>query len=180
MSASQRARAAHLGMAFVGAATAVTALGYNTVPAAADTAADSTTVNVEVTGAITLTDLTPAFTLTGVAGTIPTTGGSPVTMRVTTNNFAGYNVTVVPAAANLIGAIPGTSDFIPANDLEVDGPSQGGAYAHLTYPTPLVVATKASASAPDGDLIINNYRITIPFVRPDTYTGTLNYVATTL
>jgi hypothetical protein len=180
MSASQKVRAARLGLAFVGAATAVTALGYHTVSALADSDSGSTTVNVEVTGAITLSDLTPAFTLTGAAGTTPTTGGSPVTMRVTTNNFSGYNVTVVPAALNLIGAIPGNGDVIPANDLEVDGPAQGGAYAHLTYPTPLVVATKASASAAGGDVILNNYRITIPFVRPDTYTGTLNYVATTL
>ena len=180
MSVSPKTRAVRLGLAFAAAATALTAVGYQTGPAVADTAADTTTVNVEVSGAITLTGLTPAFTLTGVAGSTPTTAGNPVTMTVTTNNFAGYNVTVVPAALNLIGAVPGNGDVIPANTLEVDGPAQGGAYAHLTYPTPLVVATKASASAPGGDLIINNYRITIPFVRPDTYTGTLNYVATTL
>jgi len=180
MSALRKVRAARLGLAFVGVATATTAVSHGAAPALADTASGSTTANVEVSGAITLTGLTPAFTLTGVAGSTPTTAGNPVTMTVTTNNFAGYNVTVVPAAANLIGAIPGNSDVIPANDLEVDGPAQGGAYAHLTYPTPLVVATKASASAAGGDLITNNYRITIPFVRPDTYTGTLNYVATTL
>jgi hypothetical protein len=180
MSASRNVRAARLGLAFVGAATAVTAVGYHTPPALADTASGTTTANVLVNGAITLTDLTPAFTLTGVAGSTPTTAGNPVTMTVTTNNFAGYNVSVVPAALNLIGAIPGNSDVIPSNTLEVDGPAQGGAYAHLTYPTPLVVATKASPSAPGGDTIINNYRITIPFVRPDTYSGTLDYVATTL
>jgi len=180
MTKARKARAASIGLAFVGAATAVSAVGYHTVPALADTASGSTTVHVEVTGAITLTDLTPSFTLTGAPGTTPTTGANPVTMTVTTNNFAGYNVSVVPAAANLVGAIPGNPDVIPANDLEVDGPAQGGAWAHLTYPTPLVVATKASASAPGGDTITNNYRITIPFVRPDTYSGTLNYVATTL
>ena len=180
MANTRKSRTAGVGMAFIGAATAVSAIGYHAVPAVADTASGSTTANVEVSGSITLTGLTPAFTLTGVVGSTPTTGATPVTMVVTTNNFAGYNVSVVPAAANLVGAIPGNTDVIPANSLEVDGPVQAGVYAPLAFPTPLVVATKASASAPEGDTITNNYRITIPFVRPDTYSGTLNYVATTL
>ena len=161
------------------AAAAANAVGSST-PAFADTAAGTTTANVEVTSSITLTDLTPSFTLTGAPGTTPTTGANPVTMTVTTNNFAGYNVTVVPDAVNLTPAVPGNTDVIPSNDLEVDGPAQAGTYAHLTFGAPLIVAAKASASAPAGDSITNNYRITIPFVRPDTYSGTLDYVATTL
>ena len=87
---------------------------------------------------------------------------------------------MVPSTLNLTGAISGNTDVIPSNDLEVSGPAQGGAFVHLAFGTPTVVATKASASAAGGDTITNDYRITIPFVRPDTYTGTLNYVATTL
>ncbi|MFC4589264.1 hypothetical protein [Sphaerisporangium corydalis] len=169
-----------MGIMLVGTATAVGTLGSNVLPAQADTDADTTIANVDVSSSITLTNLTPSFTLTGAPGSVPTTGATPVTMTVTTNNFAGYNVTVVPATANLVGAIPGNTDVIPSNDLEVNGPAQGAAYVHLIFGTPIVVATKASASEPDGDTITNNYRITVPFVRPDIYTGTLNYVATTL
>ncbi|MBT2226560.1 hypothetical protein [Nonomuraea sp. NEAU-A123] len=145
----------------------------------ADTDTGSTEAHVDVSSSIVLTDLTSSFTLSGAPGETVTTGATPVTMTVTTNNFAGYNVTVVPRAANLTPAISGNSNVIPSTALEVDGPAQGGAYAHLTS-NPLVVATKASPSSPGGDIITNNYRITIPFVRPDIYSGTLDYVATTL
>jgi hypothetical protein len=180
MQRTRNARFVGICLTVAGAASTLGVLTYAAAPAQADTDADSTIVNVEVSSAITLTNLTPSFTLTGAPGATVTTGATPVTMTVTTNNFAGYNVTVVPRTENLTPAIPGSTDLIPSNDLEVDGPSQGGTYAHLTFGTPLVVATKATASAPGGDPIINNYRITIPFVRPDTYTGTLDYVATTL
>ncbi|WP_198169085.1 hypothetical protein [Herbidospora daliensis] len=148
-------------------------------PAAADTATGNTEAIVVVTDEITLTELTPSFTLTGAPGAVVTTA-SPVTMRVTTNNFAGYTVTVQPTTPNLLPSIAGSTDVIPASLLEVSGPAQAGTFAPLNPGTPVVVDTKASASAPTGDIIANNYRITIPFVRPDTYTGTLNYIATTL
>lgn len=169
-----------ISLILLGTAATAGALGTAATPALADTDTGSTTANVDVTSSVLLTSLTPSFTLTGAPGSTPTTGATPVTMTVTTNNFAGYTVTVVPAAQNLVGAIAGNTDVIPANDLEVDGPVQAGTYVHLTYPTSLLVATKASASEPGGDTITNNYRITIPFVRPDIYTGTLNYVVTTL
>lgn len=157
----------------------VTAIGTLASPALADTDTGSTVANVDVSSSIVLTDLTPSFTLSGAPGETVTTGATPVTMTVTTNNFAGYTVTVVPRTANLTPAIAGNTSVIPSTSLEVQGPAQGGAYVHLTQ-GPLVVATKASASATDGDSITNNYRITIPFVRPDVYSGTLDYVATTL
>ena len=58
--------------------------------------------------------------------------------------------------------------------------TQAGTYANLIFGTPLAVAGKSSASAPDGDTISNDFRITVPAVRPDTYSGTLNYIVTTL
>jgi hypothetical protein len=180
MLTKSKMRAVHLCLAPAAAAGALTATGYLATPALADTDTGSTTANVDVSSAITLTNLTAAFTLSGSPGQTPTTGATPVTMTVTTNNFAGYNVTVVPATVNLSPAIVGNADVIPSNDLEVDGPVQNGTFVHLTFGTPIIVATKATASAPAGDAITNNYRITIPFVRPDTYTGVLNYVATTL
>jgi len=148
--------------------------------ASADTDAANTIITVTVDTAITLTALTPAFTLTGIPGETATTGATPVTMTVTTNNFAGYNVTVQAAAASLTGAAGGNTDTIPTSDIEVDGPVQAGAFAPLSDTVPLIVATKPAASAVGGDTITNNYRISIPFVQPDSYTGTLNYIATTL
>ncbi|GAA1015998.1 hypothetical protein Aple_011320 [Acrocarpospora pleiomorpha] len=179
MSTMRNARIVCLSLALTGVLT-VGALESVVSPALADTDTGNTTANIEVSSSITLTDLTASFTLTGSPGQTPTTGGTPVSMEVTTNNFAGYNVTVAPAAANLTGGIVGNTDTIPANLLQVDGPAQAGTFAPLTFGTPLVVASKASASAEGGDAITNNYRMTIPFVRPDTYTVTLNYVTNTL
>ncbi|WP_220183138.1 hypothetical protein [Sphaerisporangium album] len=163
-----------------GATTAAGVLGAGVTPALADTDTASTVVNVVVTSSITLTELTPSFTLTGAPGEVVTTGANPVRMRVTTNNFAGYTVTVAPRTAALTPSIAGNTDTIPTNLLQVNGPAQGSAYVPLSFGTPVVVATKSSASGADGDVIVNNYRITIPFVRPDTYSGILDYVATTL
>jgi hypothetical protein len=162
------------------AGAAVLGAGLSASPARADDDTGTTTVNVEVGSTIALTDLSPSFTLSGNPGDTVSTGATPVTMTVTTNNFAGYTVTVEPATANLVGAIPGNTDTVPADDLEVDGPAQGGDYENLVFGTPRTVATKASASDPDGDTVINNYRLTVPFVRDDTYSGSLNYIVTTL
>jgi hypothetical protein len=179
MSRIRKASIACACLVLAGTVTAVGTLASTVAPALADTDTDSTEVHVDVSSSIVLTDLTPSFTLSGAPGETVTTGATPVTMTVTTNNFAGYTVTVVPRTPNLTPAIPGNTDVIPSTALEVDGPAQGGAYTHLSA-TPLVVATKASPSSPDGDTITNNYRITIPFVRPDVYSGILDYVATTL
>jgi len=147
-------------------------------PAIAASDTGSTTVGVEVGSSITVSGLTPSFTLTGNPGDVATTV-TPVSMTITTNNFAGYTVTVEPATATLTGAIAGNTDTIPASDLEV-ADSVVGTFAPLIFGTPVTVFTQATASAPTGDAVAENYRLTIPFVRPDTYTGTLNYIATTL
>ncbi|MGW4424463.1 hypothetical protein [Streptosporangium sp. NPDC004631] len=177
MATVSRVRPLLVGLLVAGAT--VGGLSGRTAPARADTDTGSTTANVQVGLSITLSELSPSFTLTGNPGAAVTTG-TPVTMRVTTNNFAGYNVTVQPAAATLVGAIVGNTDSIPMTLLEVNGPAQAGTFAALTPDTPLEVARKTSASDPDGDVINHNYRITVPFIRPDTYSGTINYVTTTL
>ncbi|WP_204358631.1 hypothetical protein [Streptosporangium sp. 'caverna'] len=147
--------------------------------AQADTSTDTTVANVEVGLAITLTELTPTFTLSGNPGDT-VTDPDAVTMRVTTNNFAGYTVTVQPTAPNLTPSIGSNTDVIPMNLLEVSGPIQAGAYVPLNPAAPVQVARKDERSVDDGDVITNGYRITIPAVRPDTYSGTLLYAATTL
>ncbi|GAA3135257.1 hypothetical protein GCM10017600_71580 [Streptosporangium carneum] len=167
-----------LAMAVVGAT--VGGVSGQASAARADFDSDSTVANIQVGLSITLSDLTPSFTLAGNPGETVTAGdGLPVTMRVTTNNFAGYVVTVQPAAVDLAGAVSGNLDRIASGLLEVRGPAQGD-FTPLASGAPLEVARKTSRSDPGGDIITNDYRITIPFVRPDTYSGTLNYVATTL
>jgi hypothetical protein len=155
--------------AFIGAIAPAT-------EAQAATSSQSTTANVTVGSAITLSNLTPSFTLTGNPGDTLSTS---ITMTVATNNFTGYTVTVQAAGPTLTPSISGSVNSIPIGSLNVRE-SVTGIYAALSAVTPVVVHSQAVASTPSGDNLTNDYRITIPFVRGDTYTGTLSYVATTL
>jgi hypothetical protein len=172
---STKRKLVHLALSVAGAmfATAVVS-----APARADSASGDTQANVSVTGAITLTALTQAFTLSGIPGATVEELAA-VTMRVTTNNAAGYTVTVAPLSDAMTGATAGNADTIPTSDLNVRL-TGGGAYTPLAFGTPLEVDRKTSRSASGGDPVSNDYQITIPFVSPDTYTATLEYVATTL
>lgn len=149
------------------------------VTAQADSDGDSTVANVIVDASITLTDLTPSFTLRGVPGETVTENGA-VSMRVMTNNVAGYVVTVRPVSTALVGSITGNDDVIPTSLLEIRGPGQRNGFTSLASGAPVQVASSAVRSAPGGDIVGNDYRITIPPVRSDTYSGTLDYVVTTL
>jgi len=173
--ASHKRKLVHLALSV---ATAMFATVVVSTPAHADNASGDTQANVSVTGAITLTALTGAFTLSGIPGAVAEDIGA-VTMTVTTNNFAGYAVTVAPLSSDMTAATSGNADTIPTSDLNVRL-TGGGAYSPLAFGTPLEVVSKASRSASGGDSISNDYQITIPFVTPDTYTATLEYVATTL
>ena len=146
------------------------------VDAQAATSSGGTTANVTVGSAITLANLTPSFTLSGNPGDAPTTS---VSMTVTTNNFAGYTVTVQAAAATLTPSIIGSTASIPIGNLHVRE-SVTGTYAPVSATLPVVVHNQTVASSVDGDNLSNDYTISVPFVRADTYSGTLNYVATTL
>jgi hypothetical protein len=170
---TRRVACLSLSVASVALATVGTA-----TPAQADDATGDTRANVVVTGAITLTALTGAFTLSGTPNAVVENPGA-VTMLVTTNSFAGYTVTVEPVEDALTGAIGSNTDSIPIGDLNVKLTS-ASLYSPLTFGTPLEVFRKTSPSAPAGDSISNDYKITIPFVQPDTYSATLEYVATTL
>jgi hypothetical protein len=161
-------------LAVAGAAALVTG---SAAPAQADTSPGSTTAHVQVSSEILLTGLTPSFTLAGDPGDT-VTSVAPVTMTVTTNNFTGYSVTVGPAVVALTGATVGNTDTIPSSALQVKE-TAAGTYANLGINAPVTVFTKATASAPTGDPISTTFRITIPFVQPDTYSGAVNYIATT-
>lgn len=166
------------GLALIGAsATAAYA-------APGDISADTTIANVEVTTAIELSGLTPTFTLVGVPGAT-VDGEGEVTMTVTTNNLAGYNVTVQSATATLIPTASGNTDSIPIGNLHVREHVAGDVgdptpFTSLSSGTPVIVHSQAVRSVTGGDDLVNDYSVDIPFVNEDTYTATLNYVATTL
>jgi len=137
----------------------------------------STTGNVAVTSAISLTGNTTSFILTGVPGSAPANAAA-VTYSVTTNNLAGYTVTVQAAAATLAPTAFGNTDSIPIAALSVSGDTPG-TYTPVST-TAQVVHAKATRSAEAGDTLTDGYQVVIPFVNQDTYHVTLNYVATTL
>lgn len=168
-------KTAYITLSVVGLTVTAATVGS---PAHADTASGNTQANVSVTGEISLTALTNAFTLSGTPGTVAENVGA-VTMIVTTNNAAGYSVTVEPVTAAMTGATAGNNETIPTSALNVKE-TVGGSYTPLIFGTPVQVHQQTTASAPAGDSLSNDYQITVPFVEPDTYTATLEYVATTL
>lgn len=160
------------------AAIAMIAAGIGVAATSAFAASDSktTTANVAVNSLITLSGLTPAFTLTGdPSATV--TAGSAVTMNVTTNSLTGYNVSVQAAADHLQGA-PSNTQTIPIGNLKVKGDL--ATYTSVSNLTPFVVHAQATMSAASGDTLTNAYQVAIPFVPADTYSVQLNYVATAL
>jgi hypothetical protein len=146
--------------------------------ASAASSSGSTTANVAVQSGIALTGLTPSFTLTGAPGTVATDAGA-VGFNVETNDVAGYAVTVQAAATTLAPTAVGNTDSIPISLLGVRQ-SGTGVYLPISSTVPVLVHTQTSRSANGGDNLSNDYQITIPVVNPDTYTATLNYVATAL
>ncbi|TDW24388.1 hypothetical protein [Kribbella kalugense] len=138
----------------------------------------STEANVAVSSAIALTGLTPSFTLTGVPGAT-VTGLGAVTMNVATNNLAGYAVTVESATATMAAGAPTNLDSVPIGALSVRESATTN-YAALSSTVVRTVHTQSTRSIEAGDTISNDYQVVIPFVNEDTYTATLNYIATTL
>lgn len=165
-----------LGLGGFAAATALVAAGGLSANAAES--GDSTVANVQVSGAIALTGLTPSFTLVGLPGATAASVGA-VNFTVTTNNLAGYAVTVQAAAPTLAATNPGNTDSIPIGALGVRETGQS-LYTALSDTSPVTVRNQPTRSAEAGDVISNDYSVTVPFVNEDTYTVTLDYIATTL
>ncbi|MDP9074136.1 MAG: DUF11 domain-containing protein, partial [Actinomycetota bacterium] len=123
---------------------------------------------------ITLSDLTPSFTLAGVpTSTVSSTGA--VTMTVITNSTSGYLVTVQAAGAWLVGSAPGNTTTMAVGQLAVRETGTP-AFRALSAASALVVHQQNAASAPRGDAVSNDYQVHIPFVPPDTYSARLDYV----
>ena len=160
-------------------------LGSLGATASADTSADTVVANVEVSGAIALTGLTPSFTLVGLPGGL-VTGNGEVDFNVEANNAAGYSVTVQAATASMTPAdIVANPDVIPIGALGVRqgvpaNPGTAGAFTSLSSTAPVTVHSQGVRSGIGGDDWVNDFQILIPFVASDTYTATLNYIATEL
>jgi hypothetical protein len=157
--------------------TAALVSGLSGGPARADEDSGQTTIYVEVDGAITLTDLTTSFTLSGAPGSTATS--APARMTVFTNNDAGYNVTVEPAGSFLTPSIPGNTDEIPTSSLTVRS-EQALTFVPLRYGAPVLLLDNTSPSAAGGDTVFTTFRLAIPAVEQDTYSGLLTFVVTTL
>jgi hypothetical protein len=135
----------------------------------------STTANATVNSSVTLSGLSPNFTIAGAPLTTAT-GLSAVTMNAKTNNKTGYNVTVQAAAATMTGAIAGNTDTIPVSALSVRNTTTGGAYTAISNTASVQVANTTAKSTSGGDTVNNDYQVAIPWVNADTYSVTLNYI----
>ena len=164
-------------MLLLAAASIPAALQGNQARADSDTA--SVAVTVTVVGALTLTFIDNAINLSGAPGDT-SEDLDTVSFTVTTNNATGYNITVDPDVDVLAGAAP-AGGSIPVTNLAVRDQSAGSTtpdYVNLTLDA-LTIHNQATPSAVAGDAITNDYRILIPAgTAPNTYTGTLTYVAT--
>ena len=124
---------------------------------------------------LTLSGLTPSFSVTGTPNSQVAQDGA-VVMTVFTNSATGYLVSVRAVSDRLTAATPGNDESIPVGLVNVRGDAQRGEFVPLSEDTPVVVENRIGASSPGGDAVSNDYRVDIPFVTPDTYTGTLEYI----
>jgi hypothetical protein len=160
-----------------GTVTTNSAAGYS-VGVQAAAALLVPTVNVQVGSVISLTGLPAGFTLSGVPGATVTTGDTPVTMNVLTNNPGGYSVSVLAAQATLTPAdTVANPDSIPIGALSVKETGVGN-YVPVSSAAAVTVHTQDARSvAVPGDTISNDYQVVIPNVAQDTYSVALNYIA---
>jgi len=143
------------GLAAVG--TGLALVGSVAAPALA-ASTGSTIANASVLSTVTLSGLTPSFTMSGDPNSTVTAAGA-VAMAVTTNNRTGY------------------TDSIPIANLKVKETGSAGGYTSLGATTPVTVHSQAGKSLSTGDPVSNDFQLAIPFVNSDTYRVTLNYVA---
>jgi hypothetical protein len=176
-SSSSSARRAGLAVAAGALLVGAVAAPASAAPGRTD---DGTTVaNVVVQSAISLTGLTNDFALSGIPGA-SVVGAGVVDFTVTTNNLAGYAVTVLAQAPVLAPQTAGNNDDIPVGNLAVRSDATDGDFVPVSNVTPVTVHTQDTRSDAGGDDFSNDYRVEVPFVNEDTYSVTLDYVATTL
>ncbi|HWO61025.1 MAG TPA: hypothetical protein VNO31_13445, partial [Umezawaea sp.] len=151
-----------------------TSTGGNCPAGGTDPACSSSITKIAL--AITLTDLSPSFTVTGPPGTTVTTDGA-TTMTVVTNSPGGYSVSVRAKTETLTGTTPGNSDTIPIGSL---GVRESGTSTYSPMSTQgQVVHQQDRPSAPGGDAVSSDFRVDIPFVTSDSYSVELEYIVST-
>ena len=165
---------------FICAATAAAFVAVTAGSASADpglTDDDTTDAHIAVGSSITLSGLTAEFTLSGMPGST-VSNDQVVAFNVKTANLAGYTVTVQSQTSTMTSDNVTNLDAIPIAALRVRETGTSP-FTALSTGTALV-HTQATRSIEAGDSLSNDYQVAIPFVNEDTYTATLNYVATTL
>jgi hypothetical protein len=168
----------HARRGVIGFALAAALVGGSAGAAFATTGQDSgqsTDAHVAVAEGITMTGLSSGFTLSGIPGVVD--GDTSVSYNVETNNVAGYTVTVQSQDADLVGTGLNT-DVIPIGTLKVKNSS--GNFVGVSDASTTLVHTQAERSADGGDALGSEYQMLIPVKNADTYTATLDYVATSL
>jgi hypothetical protein len=164
----------------LGAALSAAFVGAMPGSASADDSGDTTDANVAVLSGITMTGLSESFLLTGTPGQTVTTDDGDVTFNVETNNVAGYVVTVQSQDPTMLPAdTVANVDFIPIADLKV-AVAGSGEFQAVSSADPVLVHSHPGRSENGGDDLADDYRIRIPVVDADTYSATIDYVATTL
>ncbi|MFC6086190.1 DUF7927 domain-containing protein [Sphaerisporangium aureirubrum] len=128
-----------------------------------------------VAQAIELSALTDSFTLTGPPDTTVQAGGA-VIVTVVTNSPNGYTVTVSPSTAELTA--PGIAATIPVANLKV---RKAGTtvFQPLSATTPVLVHQQIIPSAANGDVLVNDFEVDIPYVPSGRYSGVIDYIAST-
>lgn len=170
-----RARIAATAATMTGLALAVAAVPGPAL--AQEQADDATTAQVIVQEVINIT-VDESFTMSGIPGS-PTATDTPVSLTVTTNNPAGYTISVQPVAATLVPPDPvANTDTIDFTDIRVEDIDTPDAFTPLDPANPITVHTQASASDPTGDDHQHNFDMeAVPFIQPDTYSGDITYLA---
>ncbi|MFE0037656.1 hypothetical protein [Streptomyces sp. NPDC059013] len=126
---------------------------------------------------ITMSDLTPGFQLDGSPNQVVFREGA-VTLRVRTPDRDGYSVSVRAENAAMRPVRGGNPDRIPVDRLAVRKTGTEP-FQPLSSSSAVTVHAQSTRSAPRGDDLSTDYRVSIPFVRSDTYRVILTYTATT-
>ncbi len=147
----------------------------STCPAAATDPRCTTSTAVDAS-TLTLTGLTPSFTLTGLPNSTVQQEGA-VTLTVTTNSPGGYTV-LVRGTDQQLRAANGSSDTIGLERLGVRASGSGDPFQPLSSDPGVVVHSQNRASGPGGDAVSNDYQVRVPFVDSDRYSTTLEYIVT--
>lgn len=160
----------------VGAAATALLLGLSGAPAFAET--DTLNVTVNVSEALVFSVTQSSITL-DIAPGVP--DSATVSMNVLTNNPTGYDVTVAGQTANFDAALPANDGVLPIGALTVSG---GDLISPQSVPGPdpasaLEIASQGTASEDGGDVINTTFSMAGQNVPADTYTATLDFVATT-